>query len=144
MFKWLGIVLALILGAIGLFSAAVYFHEYFESTSGPTSTETTPASDEPPQLTADIGFNGTELLIKNDDQFEWKNCELKANYEVFGSDGYEIEIRAIAPQMTQKIEVIELSTGAGERFNPFTHKLKKLFLRCETPSGHQYTGGSFN
>ncbi|MDB6104083.1 MAG: hypothetical protein JWO52_4082 [Gammaproteobacteria bacterium] len=96
-----------------------------------------------PDLKAHISLNsGVILEVTNEDEFDWNNCRLTLNLQIFGRD-YELSLARIAAHEHVSLPLDNFASGDGERFDPFTHKLKETAIVCETLGGKAFYTGSF-
>ncbi len=125
------IVAAVCLGAMAL----IGYCDYHPSESAKQT--------EPPKLNGAFSSRGAAFELTNNDEFDWSNCDLKINYELLGSDGYQIVIPSVNSREVRTISAMELANNDGQRFEPVTHKAKKVYIECDTPRGKADTGWEF-
>lgn len=84
-------------------------------------------------LNAKVAFAGARLIISNNDSFDWKNVELEIASETAG-DYFGLKVPKISAGETHTARAAEFCTKDGTRFNPFTMKLQRFWIRCDTPN----------
>lgn len=71
---------------------------------------------------------------------DWNDVTMYLNGKGF-SMGYSYKARMpIETGETYRIGAMQFTKSNGERFNPFTHKPKKLFISCTMQGEESYVG----
>lgn len=131
------------LGVIGFITVAAIILSVIGNHSDKSSDPKTGAAPaEDPTLNAAARFDGERFYVTNNDDVDWKNCDVTVNLKIFGDD-YSATLPPIAAHETVSIGAMQLAKGDGERFNPITHKAKDIGITCETPKGKLSYGGAF-
>jgi len=79
------------------------------------------------RLEGSVLFTGTQFIITNNDSCDWTNVELEVN------NGYSLHVEKIPAGTTSTVGAMQFSNSKGERFNPYTLKLKSFVITCSTP-----------
>lgn len=89
-----------------------------------------PKKPEKVDIQAGIAFTGTQLVITNNNTFDWTGVSMHLNTGIlFG--GYALKADRILAGQTYTVGVAEFTRSNGERFNPFTHKPKDFMIDCD-------------
>ena len=86
-------------------------------------------------LNADVYFNGTQLIIKNHENFDLTNITMMIN------EKYTLKVSRIKAGTNYMVGVMQFTDQNGTRFNPFITKAVDFSLFCDTPKGRGYVGG---
>lgn len=78
-------------------------------------------------LKAEIQFNGTQLVIKNNDDFDWPNVKLELNNK------YVLNVDVIKARKKYTIGIGQFTTKDGTRFNPFITKPTSINIWSKMP-----------
>lgn len=98
------------------------------SCSAPTS-QTPDKKSKEVTLNANIQKSGTQLVITNDDTFDWKEVKI-----VINSD-YKYTIESIPMLSQQKIGFMKFADNDNKLLNPFEYKIVDVQIYCKTPDG---------
>lgn len=89
-------------------------------------------------LNAKVGVSGSVIEIKNQDEFDYKNCRLTVN------DSYELSGVEIKKGEAVKIYLTEFTDDSGIRFG-INQKALSLEIWCDIPDGgHGFYLGEWN
>ena len=87
------------------------------------------------QLSADVSFTGTQVVVLNKDGFAWRDVKLAINRGVLGG-GYVYRVNAIGPGEKVVIGVMQFTKSGGTRLNPLATKPQSLDITVfGNPSG---------
>lgn len=75
------------------------------------------------------------MIVVNKNGFDWVNVTMHINPGLI-SGGWEAKCARIPAGGTFTIGIMQFTSGDGERFNPFTHKIEHFVLSCETRPDH--------
>lgn len=107
-----------------------------EEPSAPRSTYVVPELDALVQKSAD------QLFVVNNDPFSWRDCTVRLNSSGLSS-GYSTRVARIDPG--ERVSVgLAAFTRSGERFNPFTHAVERVYVGCTSPAGFASWSGLMN
>lgn len=84
-------------------------------------------------LDAKVTYAGMRLLVFNNDQFDWNNVRLEISSAPTGND-FGLVVPTIAAGQTYAVGIVEFVNRDGIYFNPYTMKLRKLWIRCDRPN----------
>jgi hypothetical protein len=95
------------------------------------------APSKPPdsELSATVGFSGTQFVITNGDSFDWRNVEMKVNYGAF-DNGYRLRSALMQAGQTYTVGALQFAKDDGTRLNPVQVKPMKYVIRADTPQGN--------
>ena len=85
------------------------------------------------KLNAKVIYTGERFVISNNDSFDWKNVKLEIVSET-AEDRFGLKIPDILAGETYSASVAEFLKDDAIRFNPYTMKLKKFWIMCDTPT----------
>jgi len=111
---------------------AVLFHgnpgrrKYSSDNAGSSDSSTV-------RLNANVTFTGARFVISNNDSFDWKNVKLEILSESI-EDCFILTVPKISAGETYTVGAAEFSKKDGARFNPFTMKPQRFWIRCDTPN----------
>lgn len=110
----------------------------------PSGSDSDPPSAPEPRtsLEAEVRRLGAEVQITNLDEGPWTNCTVEINPGVIRG-GYSQRGISVGPGETISRGLGTFTAGGGERFNPNTHAVETVALRCNTPTGRRAYFGSF-
>lgn len=94
------------------------------------------------RLNAKVTFAGAQLIISNNDSFDWENVKLEISSGVFG-ESFGLSIPKISAGETYVSEAAEFRRKDGSHFDPVSTRPQKFWIRCYTPgkeSGSYMTG----
>ena len=97
-----------------------------------TPTTTQQASE--PTLSTTVRFTGTQIVVINRDNFDWRDCKIAINSGIFGG-GWTTNVARIATGDTVRGGILTFTRRGGERFNPATHAVETITVICQTPLG---------
>ena len=100
-----------------------------DTDSGSSSSSSTP-KPERPDLDSTVLFTGTEFVISNNNDFDWTNVKLEINSGLIRG-GYTSREGGMSAGQTYTVGAAQFSKADGERFNPFTHKVKSMIITCD-------------
>ena len=103
------------------------------SSSNSDSSDSGSSSSSTKNLNATVSFTGTQFVIVNNDNFDWKNVELEINYQALKS-GYLLNAPLIEAGLTYTVGAAQFAKKDGERFNPFSYKVTKMKIWCDVTS----------
>lgn len=95
-------------------------------------------SKPPPELNAQVQFNGTQFVITNKDSFDWRNVKMELN------EMFELMHDRMVAGQTYTVGAMQFAKTDGTRFNPFQMKNQKFSIKAETPNGTAWYFGSWN
>jgi len=81
-------------------------------------------------LDATVVFTGTQFVISNNNDFDWTNVKLEINSGLIRG-GYTLRAGRMSAGQTYTVGAAQFSKADGERFNPFTHKVKNITITCD-------------
>ena len=122
----LEVIVVIILICVALFHGTPGRRKYSFSDVGPSDSSTV-------RLNANVTFTGTRFVISNKDSFDWKNVKLEILSETIGNY-FSLRVPKISAGETYTVGAVEFSKKDGIRFNPFTMKPKRFWIRCDTPN----------
>jgi len=94
------------------------------------------------ELKAEVAYRGFYFVVKNEDDFVWKNVKIEINpNDLFG--GYCYEAPEIAPNTQCTVSVLEFIRDDGDKFIPLLVNPEEVFIECETPKGRGFYRGTF-
>lgn len=102
---------------------------FFISCSEPTSQSPLKKTKEI-TLNATIQKSNTQLVITNDDTFDWKDVKIVINGD------YKYTIESIPMLSQQKIGFMKFANNDNKLLNPFEYKIVDVQIYCKTPSGN--------
>jgi hypothetical protein len=82
----------------------------------------------PPDLKATVSFDGTQFVIKNNDNFDYNNAKLEIN------DKYVLEGYTLKAGQTYTVGMMQFADKDGNRFT-MMQKPQRFYIRCKLPSG---------
>lgn len=112
----------------------------FTEPSGTAPERTEPAG--PLALSAEVRRSDTQLFVTNASSVPWTECSIHINPGLF-SDGYVQRIGSIGAGDTASGGLMAFVDGDGARFNPGTHVVQSVDVRCQTPNGEGWYSGTF-
>lgn len=130
---------ALQIGALGCLGLFAVFFVFISLAGGGGGSDRTP--DPAPTLSATVRMSGMQLHVTNDDVFTWTDCVIDINGGI--RSGFTQRIARIAAGETVSGGLMAFTRSGGERFNPITHAVESVSVRCGTPQGRGYWGGRF-
>jgi len=84
------------------------------------------------RLNAKVTFAGAQLIISNNDSFDWESVKLEISSGVFG-ESFGLSVPKISAGQTYAVEAAEFRRKDGARFDPASTRPQKLWIRCDTP-----------
>ena len=94
--------------------------------SGTKKEASKPKHEEEIFLNATVEFDGKQFIIQNKDIYDWSNVKIDINPKLLSS-GYSYNVPfAMAAGQIYTVGAMQFTKSDGERFNPFTHKPKKV------------------
>jgi hypothetical protein len=121
-------------GVIILILAVLYIISQFSPSKSSNKGSSTP------HLNASVRFTGTQIVIQNNDSFEWNNLRIELNSGLLNS-GYYLDASSIKAGTTATVGILNFAKSNGERFNPISMKARTVTIMADTPSGRGiYTG----
>ncbi len=115
---------------IGLFLLAIVWMAVRWNETPPTKGQQ--ASE--PTLSTTVRFTGTQIVVINRDNFDWRDCKIAINSGIFGG-GWTTNVARIAAGDTVRGGILTFTRRGGERFNPATHAVETITVICQTPLG---------
>ena len=109
---------------------------------GPSERSPTETEKEIP-LSVQMKFTGTQFIITNNDNFNWKNVKIEINSGIL-KGGYSYTAQLMEAKITYTIGTMQFTKGDGTRFNPFTIKPKDVFISADTSKGKRYYSGGWD
>jgi len=108
---------------------------FFYGTSGRKriSNIDSPGRTSTVKLNAKVVYPGERFVISNNDLFDWKNVKLEIVSEIT-EDRFSLKVPNILAGETYTAAAAEFLKDEGTRFNPYTMKLKKFWILCDTPT----------
>ncbi len=97
-------------------------------------TPTTRQQASEPTLSTTVRFTGTQIVVINRDNFDWRDCKIAINSGIFGG-GWTTNVARIAAGDTVRGGILTFTGRGGERFNPATHAVETITVICQTPLG---------
>lgn len=103
--------------------------------SGPPGSSTV-------RLNAKVTFAGAQLIISNNDSFDWENVIMEISSGIFG-ESFGLNVPKISAGQTCAVEAAEFRRKDGIRFDPGSTRPQKFWIRCDTPGKESgsYMGG---
>lgn len=89
-------------------------------------------------LNASISKSETQLIVKNNDSFDWTNVEIKIN------DEYAYTASLIRRDETANIGFLNFTASDGKRFNPFSYKAQGVTISCKVDDKYGFVSSIFN
>lgn len=102
------------------------FFSFLMITSLLWSCDSSTSSSATVDLKADIKKSETQLIITNNDYFDWKGVTIEIN------DKYEFKTDIIAAGHEVKIGFLNFIDSEYNKFNPFTLKVGEVMIHCTT------------
>lgn len=93
-------------------------------------------------LKASVIFDGAQFIISNNDNFDWTNIKFEINSGLL-TGGYILRASQMGAGETYTVGALQFAKGDGERFNPFTHKVQKNSIWCDTTKGNGFWYGEW-
>lgn len=84
------------------------------------------------RLNAKVAFDGAQLVISNNDPFDWENVKLEIVTGVFG-EPFGLSVPKIAAGQAYAVRTTEFRRKDGSRFDPVSTRPQEFWIRCETP-----------
>ncbi|HUV66298.1 MAG TPA: zinc ribbon domain-containing protein [Sedimentisphaerales bacterium] len=84
------------------------------------------------RLNAKVTFAGARFVISNNDLFDWENIKLEVVSADFG-EPFCLTVTRIPAGGTYTVGAAEFRRNDGTRFNPFSTKSERFWIRCDTP-----------
>jgi hypothetical protein len=88
-----------------------------------------PAPRERPTLNAAAQKSATQITVTNEDTVAWSACRVEINSR------WTAQMGDLAPGERATAGLMTFTRSGGERFNPSTHAVENLTVRCTTPAG---------
>ncbi len=110
----------------------------FSSTDDSKKRDSAKAAPDIVRLHASGKISSSQFLLTNDDDFAWHDVTLHLNYGFLRSN-FVKHIHRLSPGETITIGLREFMKGSGERFNPYTHEVREVFIMAQTPGGEDAT-----
>jgi hypothetical protein len=85
-----------------------------------------------------ITNTGLELIVTNNDTFDWMNAQLELN------NAFRYEIAAIHAGETLHLKLQDFTKADGTKFDPLSEVPSKLAIACDTPKGKVHWIGSIS
>lgn len=101
-----------------------------------------PQSSGPLTLNAEVRQGGGQLFVTNASAVAWTDCSIHINPGLI-NDGYVQRIGSIGAGDTASGGLMGFVDGDGARFNPGTHVVQSVDVRCQTPAGEGWYSGEF-
>lgn len=79
------------------------------------------------KLKASVEFTGTQLVITNNDSFDWVNVKMEINAGLVRS-GYALEHPIMKAGETYTVGALQFAKSNGTRFNPIGMKVQKFSI----------------
>ena len=96
--------------------------------SGARKETSKPKHEEEIFLNASVKFDGEQFIVQNKDSYDWRNVKMEINSKLLSS-GYSYNMPfAMTAGQTYTVGAMQFTKSDGERFNPFTHKPKKVVI----------------
>lgn len=93
----------------------------------------------PPPLAARIWNTGTQIAVRNDDEFAWTNCRISINPGLFGG-GWSQETDRIESGEIVRGGLLMFTRSGGERFQSAQYVVERVLVACDTPNGQLVYG----
>ena len=87
------------------------------------------SGDETPALNASVIYDGTQFTITNNDSYAWTDCKVEVNGD------YKIRNKRFNAGETYTVGIMTFVDSNGKKFNPYSHKVQKIFLWCDNAEG---------
>lgn len=101
-----------------------------------------PAPSGPLDLAAEVRRTSTQVTVTNTSAVAWTDCSIHVNPGTF-DDGYVQNVARIGPGEVVAGGLMAFVDGDGARFNPGTHVVQNVDVRCQTPAGEGWYSGEF-
>ncbi len=101
------------------------------------------SSGSSPSLNAEVRFSGTQIIIKNNDSFDWSNIKIELNAGMLDS-GYYYEGGSIGAGQTATIGILNFAKSNGERLNPILIKPRTATILADSPNGRAAYSGKWD
>lgn len=97
-----------------------------------------------PDLSAHVEANILGFVtIKNNDKFDWKDCQIALNAHRF-SGGYSASEPLVRHGKEIVLYAAQFADDDGTRFDPGRQLVKAITIECDTPLGRGNYSGSRN
>ena len=106
------------------------------STSSDSSSDTSTSSDDV-ILNAKIFKSDTQLILENNDAFDWSNVEVTLN------DDWSYKTSIIKSNSKLNIGLLLFTKSDGEKFNPFKYAPKHITISCKADGKIGFTSADF-
>lgn len=83
-------------------------------------------------LDASIRSTGNQLVIRNDNDYDWHSVKICVN-PGWISDGYYVKAAKVEAGKTYTVGLMTFADKGGQRFNPFTQKLRQVKISGKKP-----------
>lgn len=77
-----------------------------------------------PSLNAGVAFSGGAFVIKNNDSYDWKDCDFELNSD------YAVKINHIAPHGSVELTPGRFAKADGTRFNLRNTRPMQMYIHC--------------
>ena len=136
------IVSVVLFGRWGLWLREKLSARMVDSASSPKQPQQAPLPSTV-DLNAYVKFIGWQVVIKNRDDFDWKNVKLEINSGFFKS-AFTKKVPLVLQGQTYTVGAAEFAKPDGTRFNPFTTKCQDFTIWCDISGGRRglYVGTS--
>lgn len=105
-------------------------------------SEGSPRSSEIPTLDAAVRRTPTQLVVTNQGNQSWTDCEISINPGLFGG-GWTQRVARIGAGESVQGGLMAFTRSGGERFNPVTHEVQEVTVYCHTARGRAIWSGAF-
>lgn len=82
-------------------------------------------------LNASVKHSSTQIVIKNNDAFQYQNLKIEINSK------YEYKHSSLLPGETLNIGYLKFVDKNHNRFNPFSMQASKISVTCNIPNGRR-------
>lgn len=89
-------------------------------------------------LKASISKSDTQLIIQNNDSFDWINVEIKINGD------YAYKISEIGSLTTAYVGFLNFTANDGKIFDPFAYKVQDITISCKADNKYGFVSAKFN
>lgn len=101
-----------------------------DSVDSPSSYPPKTSKPKRPDLDTTVVFTGTQFVISNHNNFDWTNVKLEINSGIIRG-GHTLRVGRMSAGQKYTVGAAQFSKSDGERFNPFTHKVKNITITCD-------------
>lgn len=80
-------------------------------------------------LNASVRRSGTKIIVKNNDNFDYKNLEIEINKE------YKAKFAILPPGKVVEVGYLNFTDKNHNKFNSFTMDAANITITCDIPGG---------